>query len=54
MEVDVNGDDFQEFLGMMDGDGEESGIKEAFQIFDRDKNGYFDMNELKKGSFPLK
>ena len=46
MEVDVNGDgtiDFQEFLGMMeknnkDGDGEESGLKEAFQIFDRDKN----------------
>ena len=60
MEVDVNGDgtiDFQEFLGMMeknnkDGDGEESGLKEAFQIFDRDKNGYIDMKELKKGSSP--
>ena len=56
MEVDVNGDgtiDFEEFLGMMeksnkDGDGEESGIKEAFQIFDRDRNGYIDMKKLKK------
>ena len=59
MEVDVNGDgtiDFEEFLGMMeksnkDGDGEESGIKEAFQIFDRDRNGYIDMKELKKVIF---
>ena len=61
MEVDVNGDgtiDFQEFLGMMEmsnkeGDGEESGIKEAFQIFDLDKNGYIDMKELKQVILPL-
>eukprot|EP00091_Calanus_sinicus_P024289 TRINITY_DN8619_c0_g1_i1.p1 TRINITY_DN8619_c0_g1~~TRINITY_DN8619_c0_g1_i1.p1 ORF type:complete len:167 (-),score=90.13 TRINITY_DN8619_c0_g1_i1:25-480(-) len=56
MEVDVNGDgtiDFEEFLGMMEksnkeGEGEESGIKEAFKIFDRDGNGYIDVKELKK------
>ena len=56
IEVDVNGDgtiDFDEFLGMMeksnkDGDGEESGLKEAFQIFDRDRNGFIDTKEFKK------
>ena len=59
MEVDVNGDgtiDFEEFLGMMEksnkeGEGEESGIKEAFKIFDRDGNGYIDVKELKKVIF---
>eukprot|EP00092_Neocalanus_flemingeri_P042476 GFUD01046432.1.p1 GENE.GFUD01046432.1~~GFUD01046432.1.p1 ORF type:complete len:152 (-),score=65.22 GFUD01046432.1:19-474(-) len=55
MEVDVNGDgtiDFQEFLGMMKQKAneadQESDLKEAFMIFDRDKNGYIDMKELKQ------
>merc|ERR1712105_76352 len=56
MEVDINGDgtiDFQEFLGMMkqkasEADQESSDLKEAFKIFDRDKDGFIDMKELKK------
>eukprot|EP00092_Neocalanus_flemingeri_P042475 GFUD01046431.1.p1 GENE.GFUD01046431.1~~GFUD01046431.1.p1 ORF type:complete len:152 (-),score=62.52 GFUD01046431.1:73-528(-) len=55
MEVDVNGDgtiDFDEFLGMMKQKAneadEDSDLKEAFQIFDRDRNGYIDRKELKK------
>jgi len=55
MEVDINGDgtiDFQEFLGMMKQKAneadQESDLKEAFKIFDRDKDGYIDMKELKK------
>ena len=55
MEVDINGDgtiDFQEFLGMMKQKAneadQESDLKEAFMIFDRDKNGYIDMKELKQ------
>ena len=55
MEVDINGDgtiDFQEFLGMMKQKAneadQESDLKEAFKIFDRDKNGYIDMKELKQ------
>ena len=57
MEVDVNGDgtiDFDEFLGMMkqkaNESDEDTDLKEAFQIFDRDRNGYIDRNELKKVS----
>ena len=55
MEVDVNGDgtiDFQEFIGMMKAKANEADqehdLKEAFMIFDRDKNGYIDMKELKQ------
>ena len=55
MEVDINGDgtiDFDEFLGMMKQKAneadEDSDLKEAFQIFDRDRNGYIDRNELRK------
>jgi calmodulin len=55
MEVDINGDgtiDFQEFLGMMKQKAneadQESDLKDAFKIFDRDKDGYIDMKELKK------
>ena len=55
MEVDINGDgtiDFQEFLGMMKSKAneadQESDLREAFKIFDRDKDGYIDMKELKK------
>ena len=55
MEVDINGDgtiDFDEFLGMMKQKAhevdEDSDLKEAFRIFDRDRNGYIDRKELKK------
>ena len=55
MEVDINGDgtiDFQEFLGMMKQKAneadQESDLKEAFMISDRDKNVYIDMKELKQ------
>ena len=57
MEVDINGDgtiDFDEFLGMMKQKAhevdEDSDLKEAFRIFDRDRNGYIDRKELKKVS----
>ena len=29
---------------------QESDLKEAFKIFDKDKNGYIDMKELKQAS----
>ena len=55
MEVDVNGDgtiDFDEFLGMMKSKANEadqaSDLKDAFKIFDSNKDGYIDMRELKK------
>ena len=57
MEVDVNGDgtiDFEEFLGMMKAKAneadQESDLMDAFKIFDRDKDGFIDMKELKSVS----
>ena len=54
MEVDVNGDgtiDFDEFLGMMKQKAneadQESDLMDAFKIFDKDKDGFIDMKELK-------
>ena len=44
--------DFNEFLGMMKSKAneadQESDLREAFKIFDKDKNGYIDMKELKQ------
>ena len=50
--------DFNEFLGMMKSKAneadQESDLREAFKIFDKDKNGYIDMKELKQVSyFPI-
>ena len=44
--------DFDEFLGMMKNKAseadQESDLRDAFKIFDRDNNGYIDMKELKQ------
>eukprot|EP00092_Neocalanus_flemingeri_P002198 GFUD01002338.1.p1 GENE.GFUD01002338.1~~GFUD01002338.1.p1 ORF type:complete len:149 (+),score=54.94 GFUD01002338.1:74-520(+) len=55
LEVDVDGNgtiDFPEFLDMMKKKArevdEEADLREAFQIFDRNRDGYIDMKELKK------
>merc|ERR1719291_1425928 len=55
MEVDVDGNgtiDFPEFLNMMKKKAnevdEEADLREAFKIFDRNRDGYIDMKELKK------
>ena len=44
--------DFEEFLGMMKQKAneadQESDLRDAFKIFDRDRNGYIDMKELKQ------
>merc|ERR1712215_46832 len=55
MEVDIDGNgtiEFEEFLSMMKKKAgevdEEADLREAFKIFDRDKDGYITMKELKK------
>eukprot|EP00092_Neocalanus_flemingeri_P055916 GFUD01066221.1.p1 GENE.GFUD01066221.1~~GFUD01066221.1.p1 ORF type:complete len:145 (+),score=66.17 GFUD01066221.1:79-513(+) len=55
LEVDVDGNgtiDFPEFLDMMKkkaGEVDEGAeLREAFKIFDRNRDGYIDMKELKK------
>ena len=55
MEVDINGDgtiDFDEFVGMMkkkanDVD-QESDLMDAFKIFDKDRDGFIAMKELRE------
>merc|ERR1711915_1098708 len=53
VDIDVNGTiEFGEFLNMMKQKAgevdEEADLREAFKIFDRDKDGYISMKELKK------
>merc|ERR1712179_720206 len=55
MEVDIDGNgtiEFEEFLSMMkkkaNETDEESDLREALKIFDRDKDGFISMKELKK------
>merc|ERR1712088_172073 len=55
LEVDIDGNgtiEFEEFLTMMKKKAseadEESDLREAFKIFDRDKDGFISMKELKK------
>lgn len=55
MEVDIDGNgtiDFPEFLDMMKKKAtevdEEADLREAFKLFDRNRDGYIDRKELKK------
>lgn len=55
MEVDIDGNgtiDFPEFLEMMKKKAtevdEEADLREAFKLFDRNRDGFIDMKELKK------
>jgi calmodulin len=57
MEVDLDGNgtiEFPEFLEMMKAKAgevdQESDLREAFKIFDRDRDGFIDMKELKRVS----
>merc|ERR1711910_321690 len=55
LEVDIDGNgtiEFEEFISMMKKKAsevdEEADLREAFKIFDRDKDGFISMKELKK------
>ena len=55
MEIDIDGSgtiDFEEFVSLMKDKAlqvdVDSDIREAFRMFDRNKDGYIDMAELKK------
>merc|ERR1712117_97860 len=55
LEVDIDGNgtiEFEEFINMMMKKAgevdEEADLREAFKIFDRDKDGFISMKELKK------
>ena len=55
MEIDIDGSgsiDFQEFVSLMKDKALEvdvdNDIREAFRMFDRNKDGYIDMSELRK------
>ena len=55
MEVDINGDgtiDFDEFVGMMKKKAnkadQESDLMDAFKIFDKDRDGFIDLKELRE------
>ena len=60
MEIDLDGNgtiDFSEFLEMMKKKANEADqmddLKEAFKIFDRDRDGFIDMKELKNVTMML-
>lgn len=47
-DADGNGKiDFYEFLAMMKGTSDDEEIKEAYMVFDKDRNGYISVAELR-------